>query len=124
MKTQTAQQVIRLIVLTLLILACLDGICQTKVRDLEIVSTEPYEIFVIYPDTLLEVNDTVLEYEWGWKYNEAINFDASKGMTLKTAFVTCLDTTFLTIHGGEDKFVSKGGVFTLNGQSIIIGNHE
>lgn len=121
MKNKT---VIRIFFATLLALAALDSVAQTKVRNIEIVNPErtPFDIYIVVDSvTWIQHDLTFLEYDYGWKYNNQINFDAKKGEQLRTAFVTCSDTTFLSIVGGENREVYKGGTFVLDGSKTIIG---
>ncbi len=114
---------IRIVIATLLSLAALDAVSQIKVRDVQIVSpnNQPYQIYVVVDsDTWIEHDLTYLEYDWGWQYNESININLKPQHSLRTAFVTCSDTTYLSFEPTENKSVMKGGEFVLDGGEMIV----
>lgn len=114
---------LRIVIATLLTLAALDAVSQIKVRDMQIVnpSSQPYTIYVVVDSaTWIQHDLTFLEYDWGWEYNEAININLKPKQDLKTAFVTCSDTTYLTFKPTNNKSVVKGGEFVLDGGEMIV----
>lgn len=110
-----------LIILFVLVVSSVTA--QTKVRDMDIVnpSGEPYIIYIICDSVWIRHDLTYLEFDYGWEYNKEINFDAKKGTELNCAFVACSDTTFISIKGGRNREVVKGGSFVLDGGTTMIG---
>ena len=133
------QEPIEIVLITLLCLAVLEGITQTKYRGIPIESNDPFkiEIWAFNEDIntwgWYDITQTELEYAKGWYFNEEINIELNQIEILHFRFITgneklnCREVTKLTLHGGHEKNKVKDKPdlrvkFEVNGIDQVLGN--
>ena len=99
----------KILILTLLALAALDATCQTRLKNIPIISYDAYIIKVwafneeVNQWAWYDHRETYIEQDHGWQYNNQLNIEVDKYDEFKCLFIrgyeSCKDTTELTIYG-------------------------
>ena len=120
-------------------MAVLDGICQTKFKNISIECEESYKIEMQVQDVInshwvwldIDCKYIFLEYEYGWYYNGEINFKLAKNDSIEFRLTRFTEeptieeeyssVTYFTLYGGDTRTVVDGGSLLANGEHQYFG---